>query len=1417
MAHKHRSWHFYLLVVTFSVMILGYLLWTFTPIKNEVRAIIISELQPYLGESLLINDFSIGWNSVSFYRVRAADENNTFSLDLEEIRVGVNFLKVFRNGFSPTGLIESVTVVKPHLSLYYTEDTRLKTREGVSLEKVFEEIITNIQKFPEIDSVEIQDGGMDLQMIENRRFPLLSDLDGRLKYRANSKIIDLNLEGRFLGADSSMIHLAGEVDFTKKKWLADLYLEECLINSNWPFWPFDFWQIENANLHGNVQVNSRTFSLDSLSFAGDIQVNDFSVYLYNQHITAPHFVLNLDRHSLNIAPFDCQVEDGRGTFRGVIADIFRPEADWRLDVRDVSVKYLKQSHSIFEYAYEGKMKGWGTFKGPFKNLDIEAEMHSPDLLYAVVPFNRDTVRLAYNTSTKLLNLKDIRASFFEFRTEGYGTVDFKTNLINLNLESVVEVPERYFSILNDLNQGKVTLSTTFGGNFITKKFNGNFDCQAYSQDSLLVRAVGPYSLDDQLFQYSLFNEDLRDDFQVEGIIENVFSDPYFKKMQVKDFPLRKFTRNPLIADFMIGRYNNYYLAGPYDYLSTKMNIVSQSDPRDEQLTVSTHITNVFLEDQRYKGTFQAFTFPETIEGSFDVAFSPQGVNTLLEAPNLFYGRLFMGTGPEDPFEGNVRIQHFALDSYLENSPSLQRIMKEGKIYGEMDIRGTVGDPELTFDLSAEDVIINDVGYYDTRLSGQLESHWLRFDNFWLRLNGDSILVSDVAWNVQTDSLRMVMSGENIESNFLAETIFRDPEVIQGKFSYKVVAGSTMTRPVLYGDVTVKDGNLRGNPFSAITLSFEDSLNAGGSFWELKDHVAKIRQFRYISEDDYTVEGRGYLSIDEAGPVDFRVTLAGNVLAELPKFQPFFKNPQSDGRVYAHLRGTRNEFYFQEARVKISDGSLAFENTIPPVSGLKVDAELTEASGFLKIHRLEGYVDGHWARIANEREVRVDSASLAPWVLDDMGLNFGIFTLETAVEGIPLSFYGMMEEGEYGFFATRGRRPGEKFYLTGPPDSALARGTVVLYDCRVTFPFIGMYDGDGEYAYDEDDKVIGFLMNMRWDVAARPGNNNRYFVNIPAYVGEVFMDLNIDNASPGMDFSGRLIDESFRVAGSVQSSRGRVEYLDVKFRVDRFGAEFNPFEIYPEVYGSAYTTVRSEVITELPSEVGAGTEEAVAASSTESFPLDIYLKLYVIDPITKKEVSKGRWEDFRFKLQTEEEVIGETQEDVLAHLGYSVKNLQYKAGEVGLTMTENFLIRPLFRPIERQLERRLKLDYVRLRSSITSNLFYLSFQDKAKLFNNPTFFTPNLNNNIDPALILLQSSELSLGKYLVKDVYFTYTGQVVSGYESSKLGVNHTWGLEYRLLYNLLLEMELSKFQFNPFYSNNLENDFRIRLRHSFNF
>ncbi len=1444
MVKKRRSWHFYVSFISLSVFILGYLLWNFTPLKDEVNGVLVKELQPYLGDSFLINDFSIGLNSVSFYGVRTTDPKKTFSLELEEIRFGLYPLKVLTHGPRPIKLVESVQIVSPNLTLFYSDQIEIKDDRGISLEQVFEEIITNLQRAPQIDHVMIVDGSIDLQMQQNRRFPLLSNLDGRVNYRANSNSVDLDLSGKFLGTENSALKLEGAVDFAEKSWLATLDLQECIINSNWPFWPFDFWQIENASLQGKVFLNSNSFREDSLSFSGGIVVNDFRTSIYDQSVHAPEFTFEFDRHTINILPFECNVEDGDGNFEGQIPNIFQPEADWLFTFRNYTARNLYKSHDIFEYLYEGKLKGSATIRGPFKNLDIVATMTSPNLLYAVVPFNRNRVELVYNTASKLLTFPEYVAYFFDFRTVGNGTIDFVTHQIDLDMESDIDVPKGYFSLLNRLNEGRIELSTTFNGDYTTKLFRGEFESRAISEDTVLVRAIGPYTLDDQLFSYELYTEEIDDAFSVKGVIENVFSDADFQYMNVKDFPVKKFTRNPILSKLMDDRFANFYFAGPYDNLSTKMKIVSQDDIQDTKLVMSTHIRNIFLDDQRFRGNFTANTYPRQTEGRFDVAFSTGGFSTQIEVPNMLSGDLFVGAEADDPFHGNINIAHFALENYLENSPGLSNIVQEGKLLGTMKIDGTVGNPDIDFDLQGADLIVNQVGYYDAHISGSLKDQYLEFEDLWLRLNGDSVMTASFNWNLQSDSINIKAAGSEIESNFLAETIFRDPDVVNGRLDYTLIARGTMDEPLVYGSGEIRDGRFRDNPFHTAYMTFEDSLTADGDFWVLKDHLAKIRRFVYMSEEDYTVEGNGFLSIDETGPIDFSLNVTGNILAEIPRFQPFFIDPECTGSLFARLKGSRNNFYFDQARLNILDGSIGFENTIPRVTGLRADAVLDDSTGFFKINYIEGLVDGNWARIANERQVTVEDTLLTPWRLQDFGIDFGVLTLETLSSGIPLSLYGLMEEGEYGFFAAYGKTPDEKFYFAGPPTSAVARGKLVMYDCRVTFPFIGMYDNDGEFAYDEEDRVLEFLMNMFWDVAVRPGNNNRYFVNIPGYVGEVFMDLNIDNSSPGMDFFGRfLVDppstdsttfaradsslyrDYFRVGGEVFSSRGRVEYLDVKFRVERFGAIFNNYEIYPEVYGTAYTTVRTDfsniISYDIVNETSA-TNEALAASDNENsgFPLDVYLKLYVIDPITGKEVSKGRWEDFRFKLETRDDMVGETQEDVLAHLGYSFKNLQTKAGEVGLKMTENFFLRPLFRPIERQLERRLRLDYVRVRSSLTSNLFNLNFQWQNSA---TTFLNTKLNNNIDPALALLQSSELSLGKYLLKDVYLTYTGQLVYKGElvteiedNTKLGMNHTWGLEYRLLYNWLLEMEYSRFQFDPYYEN-IPSDFRIRLRHSFNF
>lgn len=1400
MAKKQRSWHFYFSIITLSLVLAGYVLWNFTPVKDEVKAAIIAKLQPYLGESFLINDFEMGFSYIEFSRVQASNESQSFTLELDRILIGYSVSTLLTSGFDAAEAITSVKFKRPSLSLLYSKDMNVRKDRDFSLEKVMEQVLVGLQKVPQIDHITVLDAEWFLDLPGGGQMPILSNLDGRFDYRSDSKVVFLNLRGNFIGVDESSIDLVGNVNFDDKTLTADLVLDECLINSDWPFWRISFFNIQNAWLQGKLELNSNSLQQDSLIMGGQIKVREFAADVFNQETRADSFTMRLDNRKVVVEPFDCRVEDATGQFHGIFTDIFDPEVDWWLDFEDYSLKYLKKAHNVFQYVYEGKMAGRAHFTGPIKKMRIDADVTSPDILYGVVPFNTTKARLEYDHSVKVLNLPYLRADYYKWRTEGSGTMEFFDYTTELDLNSYIDVPQGYFTWLNGLNEGRINLKWDLKGDFNRKLFTGNGRYTVKKADSLLAVGRGPLKLDYNKLDFRFSPENLANSYGLSGTIENLWDVPNVKIMEARNFPVRRFTEIPVFANMVGDKAVDFYFAGPYDMLSAKMKVMSQ-DRLTNHIVLNGSIKDIFYDNQFYEGRFTAYSAPKRIDGRYQVRFSEDGVDTRIISPKLFDGNVYFGFTPQSPFRGKVHIHHFSVADYLQNISSFSSLFQEGTLAGELDIDGTVENPQLRFDLNASDFIVNKVGYYQTRFSGTLEENILQFDNSWVRLNGQRVFNADVRYNTLADSLKMTIRADDIESNFLAETLLKDRGLIRGSFTYAIVAEGNLNSPKVYGDVQVRDGEVKGTEFDLINLTFEDSLTTGAeTYWDPANHIIKLRRFLYMNSGEYSIEGSGYMSVDQHGPIDVKVDVEGNVLAELPRIEPYFVNPKTNGSLYAYVQGSRVNPLFKEVDLVIRSGSIEFDGLIPKVNNLHAKVKLSDEDNFVKIDSLAGLALGRKFLIYNEKEVVVaDSVKLDPLYFDDMGLNFGTIVLETDPLGFPLSVYGMMEEGDVGYFATQGNTPDEKFYFAGPVEDPYLRGTAVMYNCRVTFPFIGMVESEsGEYAYPEDDKVIDFLMNLRTDFSMIPGNNNRYFVNIPGYVGEVFMDLKIDNDSPGLTFKGRFIEESWRILGGVQSSRGRVEYLDVKFRVDRFGADFTNYEILPEVYGRAYTTVRD----------------------TTDFPRDILLQLYVIDPITKQEVNKGRWEDFRFKLVSRERpsdpLIEETQENLLSYLGYSFDNLSNKAGEVGLTMTENFLIRPLYRPLERQLERQLNLDYVRVRSSFTTNLFYLGFQQRAKIAAQPWFFTPTLNNNLNPALLLLQSSELTLGKYILSDVYLTYSGQLVSGVDDSKLGMNHSFGLEYRLLHNLLLEVEYDRYQYNPFYEN-LPSDFLIRFRHSFNF
>ena len=180
---------------------------------------------------------------------------------------------------------------------------------------------------------------------------------------------------------------------------------------------------------------------------------------------------------------------------------------------------------------------------------------------------------------------------------------------------------------------------------------------------------------------------------------------------------------------------------------------------------------------------------------------------------------------------------------------------------------------------------------------------------------------------------------------------------------------------------------------------------------------------------------------------------------------------------------------------------------------------------------------------------------------------------------------------------------------------------------------------------------------------------------------------------------------------------------------------------------------------------------------------------------------GRWDRINVKISSKYQGYEETEGDLMASLGYSSQNIDKQVRKAVGSSTDKILFRPIIRPLEREIERKLSLDVVRFSYSITQNFIESSFA----------------NEQLRSSLEFLRSSRLLVGKYVTDDLYLLYQGQLKSGidyqYRGKGIGLEHVFGLEYRLNPRLLLQLE---YDYNTLMDFD-KDDKKVWLRHSFPF
>ena len=1372
------------ILITFFGLVLTaspYLLKLFG-VDNSVKRYVLSEIIDNSKGQLDVQNFQIGLGKVKLSDVSLNSTSNKFLLSLESIEFNFNFFKLFSSPTKPQYAIESIYLIKPKLVLSAHESERSNAKENNHLSKdQIKEVFLSISKLSSIDKIQISEGQIIWRSFENSEYPMVENLNGWL---AAKSLDDMNVEakGRLFSTNTDNFFLNSKIDFDNEYLDASVVINDYKINSSaYPFIPGNI-SLDSGIVASTIHVHNTGFSVDSTVLNGVIKISGLNFRHEKYRLSDIFLNVNIDTNAVVISNTKAKLNDSEIEMTGYIENVLNPIliSDIKLDniridniFTNFDTEFLKNAriNSNIHLKYGKKIKS--------AMIDAGTEK-----LYFGQNDYIDEFRIKAFVKSDTIDIKNLSGKLNDFIIIGNGSYIKSKNLLSIHLGSRHTFDTHI--LLDRLSKKHLLFDLSMTMDIKSGIAHGIWLYQIENTSDTLLYAEGNIrGSTDQKLTISLLNSNIKN-FFANIDISDYLKSPVISEARIVNFPFADFTTNTFIIK-PVSRFNtDMQLNGSLNNLTGNIDIIDKQNYRN-RFNLNTTIKDLFTDQRQYSGRVVL----KNLAGNFRFIHNATFFGGAFNFADNIDGFVKIDLQDEEQISGDIEFKNFKFVKVLSDSIITEDIDEMAEINGTISIAGSLDKPKFNANLFADKIVLNKIGYYQVETDLEFVNNFITAKKIICYLNNLPLLSGGLSYSTIDQQISGLFTGNEVDLEPIISTINPDNIFLTGLANYALTINGKIDKPKLSGDMHIKNGELKEIAFDHLDISFADSLKPSSPIAEFKNHILIFENLDFEKIGNYHLTAFGKVPFNYTDPISIEGIFIGDILGFIPRINKFFVDASSLSEIEFKLGGTVNRVHIEDGYAEIEKGELWLDKVVPYIENIHGRIEIVGGTNQVNFKNLKAEVDDAVLTINTVRDIELPSGEkLENWYFKGTDLDFGILQLETSKRGITLNIPGLMLEDDNAKFFLTGLYDNEKFYFAGPAKHPRLRGTITLYDSRFTFPFLTKSQPG-----TKSSVVVEFLENINWDILVKSGEDVVYFREIPAYIDKVYTEAYIDEASDGIHFTGIIEKGNFKPVGIATSNRGRLEYLDQSFRVERFEVEFNPNDILPYVSGRAWTTIRDSV---------------------GAIPETIYLQLYVLDPETGEEKQQGSWEDFKFKLVSANPQLGETQEQVLATLGFSVGNIKDKATSVGSAVTERILIRPLLRPIERALEKGLGVDLVRINSNIARNLFYSS------LGNEYNRMAINPVNGETPYLFLMQSSELTVGKYISQDLYLTYTGQLVSLYDQAETSFdfNHSFGIEYRFLRNVLLEIEYDRelmgyMQF-PNQKQYLE-DIKIRLRHSFAF
>lgn len=1363
------------LTLVLAALLLGLILfngWNLFKIHDALKTIIVSRLQAVVGQESSVEKLTIGIGSVDLGGVRLSFKDSPYELWIQKLRVGYSLNSLLKGGLKPVRKAKEITIFKPVLTLKYTPAEHVDPNVDLSLQLTEEQekmYRTLLRKYDFIERITISDGEVRIINTRTQENNRVADRISGWVYTGEKTKAWVRLAGHMFHAKNLNMVMYGQLNLQRGGIdYLNLEVHDYELGNELPYIMPKYFQAIQGTIDGNFTITERLAPTRGFNIAGPISLRNGKLKLSTENLFFDD--INIDAEvkdwNIEIKKATQKVNGSPTVVTGRIRNLLDPEFELQLTSQHFDIQRFLNTF-LPEKTYP--FSGFASFQ-----FSISDALSRPQVQGIVradsVSFLQNTVKnvsVATTFNGYQLHFSHIAGSVNGAGLSGSGIIDFQTpeKIIDftVDLEGDLSHQIQKWTTIHSLNRCQGIAEIKVFGSLLNPVSTGDYDLKFGAETAETQLVSGSYKYSHGRLVVNASSPD--DEFRLSASVDSLFQRPY---LSVDATNIEKALL--LFDDPSLGYLMNHYrfnlgIEGFWDNPSV---VVDGFRRNNYEKILHMEIGRADSGGDLLLGKIALFpNARQSVRGEVSLTknkghewVAALDLGDWLEAKVVLNG-LNGKTGGELFVSGMDLGTLFALLGIDNRS-------YRGEVYGKVKLFSSTPAPSYGGELWLVNGFFDGQGPFKADFAFQAKNDSFRVEKLEVENSDDLQLTADGWYDFRSQNLLLNVNGAHLQIADVIKILTQKEDVVGGEVFARVQLRGKLPRIPLYGSITVQNPRILRLQFDSAFFDFGAPGDGNGSYVSATGlHFARAKLVR---DGQFVLAGSAQLPLRAQSPMHAHLVGDGNFLVLLTDLADLFEKSDSEGHLDLHLAGLYTKPDFSNSSLIFKNGYLRLSSVIKEVDNLEGDLFVEPEQYFLDIRKLHGTIQNKYVAISNTSNLGgLNHGIYEPLRIAGDDLNLGALILETDPDGIPLHIPGLMEKGEIGWYGLEGKIPGEQFFVAGPWERPKVRGRVNIHDTNLMYPF-------DEGAGDGNPMVMNIMNNIDWDVEAYSLKGTHYARQFPA---GIYVNMELDKNSSHLGFSGVMKDSTFTIAGKVESTRGEIEYFDLNFRVQKMGAEFNQTSLYPTVYGKAWTVVRD----------------------SSNVPNDVYLELYSVDQATNQEVSKGRWDRINIKLSSEYPGYQETQEQLLATLGYSSDTMDEQAVKAVGSSTDNFIFRPLMRPIERQLERDLRLDVVRFSYSIAQNFLNSSFN----------------NNALGSSLAFLKSSRLILGKYLTDDVYLLYTGELTAGidyqFQDKGVGLRHIVGLEYRLNSKWLLQME---YDYNTLFESH-KDDKKIFLRHSFPF